>query len=76
MKKTNNKKNNLKPSWKQIALGISLSMMLITLNGCALGSQGSFCSIYQPVYVAHEDTEDTKSQVDANNAVWWEFCDE
>jgi len=63
------------PSLKQILLGIILSVILVMLNACESISRGSFCAIYQPVYVAHEDTEDTKSQVNANNAVWWELCD-
>jgi hypothetical protein len=50
--------------------------MLLMLSGCESVSQGSFCAIYLPVYTVPQDTELTKNQVDANNSVWVELCDE
>ena len=35
----------------------------------------TFCASYVPVYTAKADTEETKKQVDKNNAVWLEQCD-
>ena len=76
MKNSNKEKKSLKPSIKQIMLGIGLSVIVIMLNGCGHASQGSFCNIYQPVYTSTADTEETKQQVDNNNVVWLELCDE
>jgi len=36
---------------------------------------GNFCAIYSPVYTSRSDTEETKKQVDKNNAVWLEVCE-
>lgn len=58
--------------------------MLITLSGCATDSPvriepvkpvaDTFCAMYVPVYTARADTEETKAQVDKNNAVWLQHC--
>ena len=65
---------------------IGLSLTLLSLSACAVGSRetnsvskspplsGNFCSIYKPVYVSRLDTEETKKAVDQNNAVWLELC--
>ncbi len=37
--------------------------------------ESDFCLIYEPVYVAGEDTPQTVEQVMRNNAVWVELCD-
>lgn len=56
--------------------GIVCVLILIMLSGCGICSQGngSFCGIYEPVYTSDSDTEETRRQVDQNNAVWWEEC--
>lgn len=59
---------------KRLAYGIGLSLILPLLSACASASPGSFCLIYQPVYTATSDTEQTKKQVDENNAVWLDLC--
>lgn len=61
--------------WRpRAAFATACAAILLTLPGCAPASRGDFCEIYQPVYTAPADTEDTKSQSDANNAVWQELC--
>jgi hypothetical protein len=35
---------------------------------------GSFCLLYKPITTSTQDTEETKVQVDANNAVWLGMC--
>lgn len=50
-------------------------MMLTTLGGCVNASHASFCDIYQPVYMVRQDTEETKWQIDQNNAAWLALCD-
>ncbi len=59
---------------KRILHGLSLTAILLLQSGCATGSRASFCEIYQPVYMAREDTEATKKQIDKNNAVWLALC--
>lgn len=50
-------------------------VILSMLSGCVTGSHaGSFCGIYQPVYTSTFDTEETRKQVDENNAVWEKEC--
>jgi hypothetical protein len=53
---------------------IVLTAILILLAGCATGSSGSFCALYQPVYTG-ADSEETLLQVDRNNAVWLQLCE-
>lgn len=50
------------------------SMILLPLSACATVSPASFCAVYKPVYTAKADTEETKKQVDGNNAVWLSLC--
>ena len=49
-------------------------MTISLLSGCGNGSRGSFCAVYIPVYMSADDTEETKRQIDANNAVWAKDC--
>jgi hypothetical protein len=60
---------------KQMLCALILTATLPPLSGCATGSRADFCDIYQPVYMAHEDTEVTKKQIDKNNAVWVALCE-
>lgn len=64
---------------------IVLSLTLFSLSGCATDSQeiesvkpivDTFCSTYIPVYTSRQDTEETKAQVDKNNAVYLVRCSE
>lgn len=50
--------------------------MLGMLSACVSVSRAGFCDIYQPVYMAPQDTEVTKRQIDRNNAAWLELCDQ
>ena len=65
----------LKKLWMRVIVFV---VILTTLTSCATGSRGSrdFCLTYTPVYTAKTDTEETKRQVDGNNAVFLELCDE
>jgi hypothetical protein len=65
---------------------IALSLIPLIVIGCATDSRVSepepvrpitydFCAVYVPVYTAVADTEETKKQVDKNNAVWLEHCE-
>lgn len=68
-----------------------MTLILSTASGCGIGSReieppapikpitrivDTYCSTYVPVYTSRSDTEETKRQVDKNNAVWLERCDE
>lgn len=45
------------------------------LSGCATSLQeNSFCELYTPVWVAEEDTEETKDAVMLNNGVFSVVC--
>ncbi len=39
-----------------------------------MNSRADFCDIYKPVYLSRQDTEETKKQIDGNNAVWVGLC--
>lgn len=55
----------------------SLSLIAILLSGCANGSAvNSYCLLYEPIYHGEEDSEDTRGQIDRQNAIWLEVCDE
>jgi len=51
-------------------------MILISVTSCGRNTQGisDYCVIYQPVYTVAADTEDTKLQVDENNAAYESNC--
>jgi hypothetical protein len=59
---------------KPRARATACALILLTLQGCASASGGDFCALYQPVYTADADTEETKRQADGNNAVWLALC--
>src|SRR3546814_4540443 len=45
--------------------------ILLTVTSCATNSPASdFCLIYRPVYTSAQDTEETRLQVDENNAAF------
>lgn len=54
---------------------IALSLTIALPSGCVSASQDSFCMIYQPVYTDGRDTEETRRQANANNAVWQDICE-
>jgi hypothetical protein len=48
---------------------------MLNVTGCAPSTQeSSFCLIYQPVYMSKRDTEETKRQIDENNAAYEAAC--
>ena len=59
---------------ERILCVISLSLIIVLQSGCAKSSHASFCDIYNPVYMSVDDSEETKNQIDANNAVWLDLC--
>ena len=57
------------------ALLIVLGMF--ALSGCVKRLDGSFCRIYKPVFLNYQDdTENTIAQVEENNVVYLELCDD
>jgi hypothetical protein len=52
---------------------IGLSVMMITVSGCAM-STGNYCDIYQPVPTLDVGTELQKLRTDKNNAYHMEKC--
>lgn len=59
---------------RQLLYAIACAGTLFMLGGCGTASRGDFCSIYSPVYTSPEDTEQTKTQADSNNALWLALC--
>ena len=61
-------------------------LTLSTLSGCKTVSPDpikpitriidTYCSSYTPVYTSAKDTQKTRDDVNKNNAVWLERCDE
>jgi len=60
--------------WKRRIFVTACGVMLILPSACASVSPASFCALYIPVYTAEADTEETRRQADANNAVWLMLC--
>lgn len=50
-------------------------MATLALGGCSASVVDTYCLNYQPItYSAAGDTEDTKRQIKANNAVYTKLC--
>lgn len=50
-------------------------LIMLTLSGCAKSLVATdFCNLYKPVYTSSKDTEQTRTDVDGNNAVFMELC--
>jgi len=51
-------------------------VILLIVSGCGINTRGisSFCEIYEPVYTSAQDTEETRAQVDRNNAAYEDVC--
>jgi hypothetical protein len=62
-------------SKKQTRRAMICCATLLLLNACATASRAEYCILYRPVYTSVSDTEETKKQVDGNNAVWIELCE-
>ena len=52
-------------------------LILLTLSGCTTNINGDFCLLYEPVYADYErDTPETIRQIDRNNVVYDDLCEE
>lgn len=70
------KRKNAMRHCGRVMCATACAAMLILPAGCGSASRGGeFCLLYRPVYLHESDTEDTKIQIDGNNAVWLEFCE-
>ncbi len=58
---------------------IACALILTTLASCAgalpekTDTLRDFCLVYEPVYTSPADSEETRRQVDRNNAAWIEL---
>jgi hypothetical protein len=53
---------------------IALGATAIIMTACKNVSSDSFCHLYRPVYSSPQDTQQTRDEANANNAVWLERC--
>lgn len=68
----------------RVLFAIGLTLTPLIASGCVGGSRvktpsavtATFCAVYRPIYVSEKDTEETKRQVDLNNVIWMERCDD
>ena len=60
--------------WKLLRCVTVCAAIATSQAACARVSPASFCAVYVPVYTAQGDTEETRRQADANNAVWLALC--
>ena len=75
MKKARSLKEWWKMRKKHAIYATVFSLILLTAGGCArVLPVRDFCVLYAPVYTAEADTEITRAQADANNALWLELC--
>lgn len=65
---------------RRAAFVSACTLTLITVIGCASGSRGSFCEVYEPVHPTQAERDmlspETSRMIDGNNAVWLEVCDD
>lgn len=55
----------------------SLFLILALLSGCeTVLPVSDYCVLYEPIYHGPEDSEDTRGQIDRQNAIWLEICEE
>jgi len=56
-------------------LVIALTLMTLTVTGCKTVSLSDYCSLYSPVYTRDTDRQELRDNVNKNNAVWLELCE-
>ena len=63
---------------KRTLFVIGCTVTTTMLASCVTSSHvtDTYCLLYKTVYSSRLDTEETKAQIDQNNAVWMERCDE
>ncbi len=72
-----NKRERLSTMWKRRTRRAAACVMtMLMLAGCASDlPESDFCLVYEPVYVAGEDTAETVEQVMRNNGAWVALCE-
>lgn len=61
--------------WKRLKRPCAISMILMSVAACETSSLGGdFCLIARPIYLAPEDTEATKRQIDEHNSKGEAVC--
>lgn len=56
---------------------ILIVLCMFALSGCVKRLDGGFCRIYKPVFLNYQDdTANTIAQVEENNVVYLELCDD
>lgn len=76
MKNLNKVNQNLAPSAMQIGLSLILSVILLSVTSCVSYTKGSFCNIYEEIYISDNDslTAQTYMQIDENNIAYYCGC--
>ena len=55
--------------------GLTL-ITLLFVTGCKTVSLNNFCDLYTPVYSRDTDRQELRDNINANNAVYLELCEE
>lgn len=55
--------------------GLTL-ITLLFVTGCKTVSLNNFCDLYEPVYSRDTDRQELRDNINANNAVYLELCEE
>lgn len=56
-------------------VGLTL-ITLMFVTGCKTVSRNNFCVLYTPVYSRDTDRQELRDNINANNAVYLELCEE
>jgi len=56
-------------------VGLTL-ITLLCVTGCKTVSLNNFCDLYTPVYSKQTDRQELRDNINANNAVYLELCEE
>ena len=63
-------------SLKVLKLSGLLTLILLSVSGCKTVSLNNYCDLYEPVYSRATDRQELRDDINRNNAVYLELCEE
>lgn len=63
-------------SQRVLKLSGLLTLMTLSVSGCKTVSLNNYCDLYEPVYSRATDRQKLRDDINRNNAVYLELCEE
>lgn len=60
---------------RALKLGTLTLTTLLLVTGCKTVSLNNYCDLYTPVYSRETDRQELRDNINKNNAVWLELCE-